>query len=203
MLRRQIPTAMLLATVFALAASLTTLAKEQAIVTLDASLPSDPEPGSEITIGWTVETPGDDGERLPFNAEGMFFRLLPPSGEPVEAFGTQSPVGHYVATLTVPAGGIRAVEVGLRGESCTGDTCQRSDILFAIDDSTVPVLAAGGPASNPAAGSAADSPATTTTPGLGASDLQATGLLGLGLGVIAIVASVAFLRGRRRALTPG
>lgn len=202
MLRRQIPTALLLATVLALGASLTALAKEEAIVTLDASLPSDPQPGSEITVGWTVETPGDNGERLPFNAEGMLFRLLPPSGDPVEAIGTQSPLGHYVATMTVPAGGIRAVEVGLRGESCSGGTCQRSDILFAIDDSTVPVFAPGGPVSNAAAGTAPDSPATTS-PGIGASDLQPVGLLGLGLAVIALVAGAAFLRGRRRALTPG
>ena len=203
MLRRQIPTAMLLATVLALGASLTALAKEEAIVTLDASLPSDPQPGSEITVGWTVETPGDDGERLPFNAEGMFFRLLPPSGDPVEAIGTQSPLGHYVATITVPAGGIRAVEVGLRGESCTGGTCQRSDILFAIDDSTVRVFGPSGPVSNAAEVTAPDSPATTTSPGIGASDLQPVGIMGLGLAVIALVAGAAFLRGRRRALTPG
>ena len=49
---------------------------------------------------------GDDGGRSRFNAEGVFVRFIPAAGEPFEALGRQGPPGHYVATVTVPAGGI-------------------------------------------------------------------------------------------------
>ena len=202
MLRRQIPTALFLGLVLVLATTLTTLAKEESIVTLDASVPTDPQPGSELTIGWTIHTPGENGERLPFNAEGMFVRLFPPSGEPVEAMGRQDPPGHYVATVTAPVGGIRAIEVGLRGESCTAGTCERSDIVFQIDESAIPAIAPGVPAKR-AADAAQDVPPTTASPAIAAGDPQPVGLAGLGLVIIALVVGVAFLRGRGRALTPG
>ena len=180
MLRRKIQSALLLSTLLLLAATTGVLAKDDAIVTLDAALPADPEPGSEITVGWTVTTPGDDGLMAPFNAEGMFIRLIPATGEPVEAVGRQGQPGHYVATVTVPAGGVRDVTFGLRGESCSGGTCERSDIVFVIDDSVIPVIE----------GSAA----ANAGPG--------TGLAGVALAAAAAVLGMVALRSRGRGLTP-
>lgn len=202
MLRRQLPNALLLSTLLALTATTGVLGKDGAIVTLDASLPADPQPGSEITVGWTVETPGDDGQMAPFNAEGMFIRLIPATGDPVEAVGRQGPAGHYVASVTVPAGGIRDVEVGLRGESCTGGTCERSDILFAIDDSAVPVFDAGAVANVPAPGKVAPEPAGGTAPVAPASDLRPLGIAGLALAAGLAVLGLVALRSRERDLTP-
>lgn len=93
MVRRQLPTALMLSALLVLAATGSALAKDDAIATLDTSLPSDPEPGSEITVGWTVESPGESGELEPFNAEGMFVRLIPTTGDPVEAVGHQDRLG--------------------------------------------------------------------------------------------------------------
>ena len=206
MLRRPIQTATLLATTFLIATALTALAKGDAIVTLDATLPGDPEPGSKLTIGWTVEIPVENGQMAPFNAEGMFIRLIPPTGDPVEAVGQQGPLSHYVATVTAPAGGIRAVEVGLRGESCTGGTCQRSDMLFTIDESAVPAIAPDATVMEPGAPKTASGPTTsledpagTTAPANLSSDLGPLGLVGLGLAAAALIVGVAFLV----ALTPG
>lgn len=196
MLRRQIPTALMLSALFALVAAAGVLAKGDAIVTLDASLPSDPQPGSEITIGWTVETPLEDGTRAPFNAEGMFIRLIPSAGDPVEAAGRQDTLGHYVATLTVPAGGIADVAIGLRGESCSGGTCQRSDMLFAIDNSAMPLFEAAAP-------QAPEAPTQATSPVGTAGGLQPWGIVGIAAAAAAILVALGFLRGRGRPLTPG
>lgn len=197
---RQIPTAIALATLLTIAGTLTALAKGDGIVTLDATLPGDAEPGSEITVGWMVEIPGENGQMAPFNAEGMFIRLIPSTGDPVEAVGRQGPIGHYVATMTVPAGGIRAVEAGLRGESCTGGTCQRSDLMFTIDESTIPAVA---PANVSGANTAPEAPVDTSPPVSSASDPQPLGLVVLGLAALAIALGLAFLRFRGQSLTPG
>lgn len=47
----------------------------------------------------------------------VFVRLISPTGEAVTEFGTEGRAtpGHYVATMVSPAGGIAAVEVGMRG----------------------------------------------------------------------------------------
>ena len=202
MVRRQLPTAVLLSTLLALGVTAGVLAKDGAIVTLDSSLPSDPDPGSEIIVGWTVQVAGQGGQLEPFNAEAMFVRLVPASGEPIEVVGRQDPPGHYVATVTVPAGGIRDVVFGLRGESCSGGTCQPSDILFAVDDSVVPVFAPAGAqaASEPNAPAAPDG----TAPSVGVSgDPQSLGFVGLALAAAAIVVAAVVLRARGRDLTPG
>ncbi len=197
---RRIPTAIALATLLAIAGTLTAVAKDNAIVTLDATLPGDAEPGSEITVGWTVETPGENGQTSPFNAEGMFIRLIPTTGDPVEAVGRQGPIGHYVATISVPAGGIREVEAGLRGESCTGGTCQRSDLMFTIDELTVPAVA---PANVAGPNTAPQAPVDTTPPVSIATDPEPLGLAVLGLAALAIALGLVFLRFRGRSLTPG
>lgn len=202
MVRRQFPSALLLATLLALGATAGVLAKDDAIVTLDASLPANPEPGSEITVGWTVETLGENGTREPFNADSMFVRVTPPTGEPVEVVGTQGPAGHYVATVTVPPGGIEAVALGLRGESCTAGTCQPSDIMFTIDDSAMPVFEPAPPATVTDGVAAPEAPAATTSPANVGGGPLPWAVVGLALATAILLAMIA-LRARGRAFTPG
>jgi hypothetical protein len=206
MIRRPIALTLLLSACF-LVSTATALAKGNAIATLDASLPSDPDPGSEITVGWTVETLLGDGTgtRAPFNAEGMFIRLIPTTGDPVEAVGQQDTLGHYVATLTVPAGGVAEVAIGLRGESCSGGTCERSDLLFAIDDSAMPVFAAAPPANVPGEGAAPEAPeapAQATSPAGTASGIEPWAIVGIAAAAASIFVALGFLRVRGGPLTP-
>jgi hypothetical protein len=130
MLRQHAAASILLGIALALMVTTAALAKGDAVATIDSPLPPDADPGTEITVGWTVTVPVPDGSPAPFNAEAMFIRLIPNAGEPVEVVGRQDRLGHYVATVTMPAGGLRDVEFGLRGESCSGGTCERSDLIF-------------------------------------------------------------------------
>jgi hypothetical protein len=65
----------------------------------------------------------------------VFIRLTSVDGsEEFEASGTERPSGsgHYVATITLPLGGVGLVEIGLRGESCVDGECTRSDVMFVL-----------------------------------------------------------------------
>jgi hypothetical protein len=202
MTRRSIPVSLVLSAAFLLVSALTVFAKDDAIVTLDASIPGDAEPGSEITVGWTVETLGEGGQPVPFNAEAMFVRVIPASGDAVDIVGRQDQPGHYVATVTVPAGGIGEVAFGLRGESCTAGTCQRSDLMFTIDDSTTPAIAPGAAVRAPEAGAPA-APVDETVPVTATNDPQPLAVLGLVLASTALLGALVVVRARGRTLSAG
>lgn len=201
--RNHILTALLLSALFALAASTVVLAKEDAVVTFDAALPSDPPPGSEITIGWTLEMPGMTGELEPFNADAVFIRLSSATGEPVDVVGRQDQPGHYVATFTVPSAGISRVEIGLRGESCTAGVCQRSDIMFASHEPMPQVADPAAAVAEPSAVAPPEAVVDATSPVAAASALQPLGVVGLALAAGALALALIFRRARGRALTPG
>ena len=85
----------------------------------------------------------------------MFVRLISPTGEAVTEFGTEGrdTPGHYVATMVSPAGGIAAVEVGMRGQRCTdGGDCRTVDEAFTrpVENALVNPAVASAPASPPA-----------------------------------------------------
>jgi hypothetical protein len=112
-------------------------AKEGAIALLDAPIPPGTEPGTEIEVGWSAGWPDGAGGLDPIIGSPVFIRLTSVDGlEQVEASGTERPAGsgHYVATITVPRGGVGLVEIGLRGESCVNGECIRSDIPFVLSD---------------------------------------------------------------------
>ena len=112
-------------------------AKEGAEAALDAPIPPGAEPGSEIDVGWSAGWPDGAGRLDPIIGSPVFIRLTSVDGsEKVEASGTERPSGsgHYVATITVPRGGVGLVEIGLRGESCVNGECLRSDIAFELSD---------------------------------------------------------------------
>lgn len=124
--------ATLLALGLALSAIGIVLAKgEAATLTLDDPLPVDAPPGSEIEIAWTLGVMDGEGTTRPFSAEGVYVRLTPASGTPVEVVARQDRTGHYVASVTVPPGGLGAVVIGLQGTACLANAeCSRADEIF-------------------------------------------------------------------------
>ena len=149
---------------------------EAATLTLDDPLPVDALPGSEVEIAWTLGVIDPNGATQPFSAEGIFIRLAPASGTPVEVAARQDRPGHYVATVTVPPGGLGAVVIGLQGTYCLeSGGCSRADEIFMtakagsrggvlpIDPVAEPPTAAQ-PAPRPAAVTPAPTPSVAPDP---------------------------------------
>lgn len=97
---------------------------------LDQAIPGDAAPGSVVTVSWRLFAPHDEGWGP--TALGVFLRLKGPGGESEEAYGTEYWPGHFFADVTVPAGGIAGVEIGIAGQACAAGRCERSDWLFPI-----------------------------------------------------------------------
>jgi hypothetical protein len=77
----------------------------------------------------------------PFGASGVYLRFTPAKGgAPVIVASAKPPpgargypAGRYVAAVTVPPGGIRALAIGLEGyQYVEGGPPRRSDVFFAI-----------------------------------------------------------------------
>ncbi|HEV8654555.1 MAG TPA: hypothetical protein VGR85_03475 [Candidatus Limnocylindria bacterium] len=107
-------------------------AKEGAVARLHAPVPADAQPGTLITIAWSLVFPESD---QPFNACGVFVQLRSTvaAAAPTRAYADGGacrahPKGEYEATIVVPAGGTWVVEVGLSGTT---------DIFFPVVPSTV------------------------------------------------------------------
>jgi hypothetical protein len=127
-----------------LVAAPTALAKSEVTARLDTSPPRGAEPGETIRLAWSLVLPDEEGRERPFNAEGIFVRLLSASGAaPTVAYASPGahPDGRYTAEIAVPEGGIGRVEIGLAGTSCTPDGCRRSDMMFPVDESTAAAAA--------------------------------------------------------------
>lgn len=103
---------------------------------LTSAIPLGAQPGSTLRIGWRVDAPDEGGARGPFNAIGMFVRLLSRTGAPATtgfAQGGGHPDGRYAADVPVPSGGIGGIRTGLRGTT---------DVLFPVVND--PFLSRGG-----------------------------------------------------------
>jgi hypothetical protein len=130
-------------------------AKEGGIARLDTPLPGSAEPGSTITVSWTLESfVNDNGDMGPFSAGGAYVKLI--GLDVSEAIGRETSPGHYVADVVVPRGGIQAAEFGIAGESTMNGVSQRSDLVFMFEgvliDQSAPapvVPSENSPASNP------------------------------------------------------
>jgi hypothetical protein len=110
-------------------------AKEGARARLTTPLTLGALPATTIHVEWKVEFPGNNGGR-PFNAIGVFTRLLSRTGAPSTigfASARGHPDGRYTADVSVPAGGIGGVRIGLRGTT---------DVYFPLDND--PFLSPGG-----------------------------------------------------------
>jgi hypothetical protein len=149
---RRLTLASLLGFIVLLTLAGATAAKGNALAELDAPIPPGAEPGRDIEVGWRAWMPDVKGD-WPFSGSPVFIRLNSADGSgSTEELGIERPTGsgHYHATISVPAGGVGLVEVGLFGESCVNGACSRSDILFELPAAQrVPVPIAAGPLDPP------------------------------------------------------
>jgi hypothetical protein len=116
-----------------LAAGPVALGKENVTARLLTPLRLDAAPGEKITVVWALAGAAENGRRQPFNAIGVFVRLLSATGgRPSIGFATPDahPQGRYDAQVAVPKGGIGGVQIGLRGSSDR----EPSDELFPLEN---------------------------------------------------------------------
>ena len=94
--------------------------KEGAQAVLTTTVPLGAKAGSAVEVAWRVTVPDETGRRRPFNAIGMFVRLLSRTGAP-PTIGFATPTAHedgrYDARVAVPTGGVGGVRAGLRGST--------------------------------------------------------------------------------------
>ena len=92
-------------------------AKELEEARLDAPIPMGLPGGTEILVGTTVTVASPDG---PLAVEGtpVYLRLTGPDGATTRAAGAADRIaGHYTFRIAIPAGGARAIEIGIHGSS--------------------------------------------------------------------------------------
>jgi hypothetical protein len=139
-------------------------AKEGGMARLAAPLPADAEPGSTITVYWSLESfVNDNGDMGPFSAGGVYIKLI--GLDVSEAFGRETTPGNYVADVVVPNGGIRAAEFGVAGEATVNGVSQRTNMVFQFDGILLqrnppPKVAPNEPAAQPGSASTTQHPAT-------------------------------------------
>jgi hypothetical protein len=116
-----------------LAAGPVAFGKENVTARLLTPLRLDAAPGEKLTVVWALAGADEHGQRQPFNAIGVFVRLLSASGSrPTVGFATPDahPQGRYDAEVAVPKGGIGGIQIGLGGSSDVGV----GETLFPLDN---------------------------------------------------------------------
>jgi hypothetical protein len=169
------------------------LAKGEGIVTLAAPIPRDADPGSTLTVVFTVTGLGDADSR-PVSGWPVVLRLTAPDGSYNESLGVERGAsGTYVATIDVPAGGIASADFAVQGISTFADgSTVRSDMPLAVDG--VLMTTTANPAPAPAA-PPADPAAAAPAPDFGLALVGAVIAVGGG-----IIAGLLYLSGRRGSL---
>ena len=177
-------TACLVAVVAVVAMAGVALAKEGAAVTLAAPIPRDAEPGSTISVTFTVAIETATGSS-PVYGSPVFVRLIAPDGTTTEGAGTEQTAGSgtYSASVVVPAGGINSAEFGMAGSTtdANGNTA-RSDELFEVHGWLFTTTGVAAGTASPTAGSSAAGGFDARLAVLAAVVAIAIGSLGLGLG---------------------
>ncbi len=140
---RRVTLWLLVAVFVAAVAAMPAVGKEGVEARLTAAVPLDAEPGTRLRVAWTL-TYLDGDTRRPFDASGIFVRLISASGaRPQSAFAPTEPHarGKFAATVVVPEGGIGDIEIGLLGWASGPGGTRRSDLLFPITNDPVPASA--------------------------------------------------------------
>jgi hypothetical protein len=123
----------------ALVAALPAAGKEGVKATLKASIPLDAPAGTRLAVAWTLAADdGGTGTSRPFDAGGIFIRLVSTSGIPGETVYASGDRGDFKATIVVPEGGISDVQIGLTGWRTDASGTRRADAIFPITNDPVP-----------------------------------------------------------------
>jgi hypothetical protein len=122
------------AAAFAVFVSPSASGKDGAQAHLLAPFPLHASAGALITVRWTVDVPGARG-RVPFGAIGMFTTLVGAHSPRTTAAAAQTH-GPYSVRIRVPIGGIRHIQIGLRGFAVEANgTTRPAPMLFPITNS--------------------------------------------------------------------
>jgi hypothetical protein len=110
-------------------------AKEGVVARVLKPIPRDAEPGSAITVAWTLSYV-EEGKRHPFGGGGVFVRFIGPDGaRSRRAYAANPEPGRFRATVRVPRGGVARVVIGIMGTVCDAERrpgCQPSPKHFPI-----------------------------------------------------------------------
>jgi hypothetical protein len=107
-------------------------AKEGVVARVVTPISRDAEPGSKVTVVWTL-TFVEAGQRRPFGGGWVFVRLLGRQGSlSPRAYAANPAPGRFRATVRVPRGGVSRVEFGIVGTACDQEGCRASPKLFPI-----------------------------------------------------------------------
>ena len=117
----------------ALVVTLPAAAKDGVRATLTTRIPVRAPAGTQLKVGWTLAYRDLHGGRHLFGGGGVFVRLVSATGAGAETTYVRCS-GRCSATVRVPKGGIRDIQIGIRGYSTTGP----GDMLFAITNDPVP-----------------------------------------------------------------
>ena len=115
----------LIAVLVVLVAALPAAAKDGGQALLLLGIPHHRPAGSVITVRWTVKEAG-----TPFAASGMFVTLVGRGRSSTEVAPQKAP--PYSVRIRIPAGGIRKIEVGLRGWAVTASGRHFAPVLFPV-----------------------------------------------------------------------
>lgn len=179
------------AVLLVLAVAAPALAKEGLEARLDQAIPLNGDPGTTITVGFTIAAIGADPGSWP--GQPVILKVHPVGGDPVESVAKDDGKGHYTATFVMPEHGVASVEIGMRGESCENGTCTRSDYMFQVagpDDGGIFVPVNVPPPANPGKVVPTQAPAAvpadpTTTTSTSTSTPPVLPLIAVGLLVVA------------------
>ncbi len=117
-------------------------AKEGVRATLTTAVPLDAAPGKPVKIAWMLTYRDEHGRTRPFGAGAVYVRLLSATGAGAEtAYAVSTANGRYSATVAVPEGGIRDVQIALHGFTSGANGTRNADVLFPITNDPVPGVA--------------------------------------------------------------
>jgi hypothetical protein len=116
-------------------------AKDGVKATLSTPIPLDAGAGTSVRIGWSLASRDEQGRSRPFLASAVFVRLLSRTGagaSTVYVSPDSDTAGSYSASVTVPDGGIRDVQIGLRGFTSGANGTHNADVVFPITNDPLP-----------------------------------------------------------------
>jgi hypothetical protein len=106
--------------------------KEGVKATLTSRIPIAAPAGTIVRVSWTLGYRDDHGQRHPFGGGGIFVRLLGRSRAGAQTALAHGTTGRYAATVRVPKGGIRGIQIGMPSWSSGPNGTRRADWLFPI-----------------------------------------------------------------------
>ena len=83
--------------------------------TLTSPVPKNAAAGSTVVIRWKLWSRDQHGKIVPFDAGGLFARLVNPAHTAAKTAPVHGGHGQYSAMIRVPRGGIGMVQVGIMG----------------------------------------------------------------------------------------